>query len=692
MLPILKRTFHVEITKRVKLSPTELEAHVAARAAERARAQQAGAQIDPDDDDDEDDSAGEDSYQVSLSSEEPVDRWFGREILAHGKGNIDLSRADPQSGLPLLAGHDERSLPIGRLKNLRARGGKLKATLVPSKTPRGQEAATLLDEGHREMSLGYSISEYECTPGKAGEPDQYRATKWQPMEGSLVSVPADPTVGVGRAAGGKLFPVNVLITPARAAQPTEVITMDPTADAAATAQRVAASKAGAEIMRRAALHGVPSERAVEWLEQGLSLEQVNNHILEFRATKPVKQPAAEQLQLSVREAKEYKYARAILSAAHMAEGKRGEKNFEIDISEELERTLPKEYKQRGGLLIPTSLRGLKGPAGAAGGAPPISAEQLRNVSDMLTRAGGAGTVDSITTNYIKEVVFQLYGGELIEILRAQALVIAMGARVLTGLSSPIAFPRQTQDVTAYWVAENAGTEVTGSNIATDLVTLNPKTLMSTTAYSRQLLVQSSVDVEAMIRSSIAAQNALALDKAAIAGTGTNNQPLGIYGQANVLTMDFSTTTGQLMTWADIVGMEAAVAAANALLGTLGWLTTPSIAARGKTTLAFPTTAGSFPIWIGGILEGLLDGYKAMATNQMPKTLGTGGALGTGTYHGLIFGNWADILIGQFGGAMELIVDPYSKKKQGLIEVTSFMMADVAVRHPQSFCIAINLNP
>lgn len=691
MIPALHRTFKIRIEKRKKPTAEELEQRKLARAAARAAKRESGDTTDPDDDEDDDDDEEDRSQDVSLSSEYVVPRWFGNEVLMHGKDNVDLSGVDPSSGIPLLSNHDSRSMPIGRLKDLRVddKSKQLKARMVTSKTPRGQEAQTLIDEGHREMSLGYEIHEYEATPGKSGEPDEYRATKWTPLEGSLVSTPADPTIGVGRSAGAKLFPVNVTQRATPALITPEVIEMDPK-EAAATATRDAA-KTSAEIMRRATLHGVPQERALEWLEQGLTIDQVNERILESRASKPVKPPAAEQLQLSEREAKQYSYTRAILQAANMAEGKRVDKSFEQDIAQELERTLPQNYKQRGGLLIPTSLRNLKREDGSAA-APPISADQLRRITEMLTRAGGAGTIDSITTNYIKEVVFTEYGGELIEILRAMALVVSMGARVLTGLSSPVAFPRQTQDVTAYWVAENSGVNVPDSNVATDLVTLNPKTLQAATAYSRQLLVQSSVDVEAMVRSSIAAQHALALDKAALHGTGTNNQPLGIYNQPNVLTHDFSGVTGQLITWADLVAMEGEVAAVNALLGSLGWLTTPSIAGRGKTTLAFPTTAGSFPIWQGSIMEGLMDGYKARATNQVSKTLGANGAATGGTYNGLIFGNWSDILIGQFGGAMEMIVDPYTLKKQGLIEVTSFQMADVAVRHPQSFCVAINLNP
>jgi HK97 family phage major capsid protein len=353
--------------------------------------------------------------------------------------------------------------------------------------------------------------------------------------------------------------------------------------------------------------------------------------------------------------------------------------------------MPNSYKRHGGLFIPTSLRnsGIKETQGTRG----ISAATRA----VLVEATRAGVIDSNTVNALKEVVFTEYGGELIEILRNMAMVVSMGARVLSGLSSPIAFPRQLTDAIAQWIAENpgAGGAVTGTNPTTDLVTLNPHTLMANSAYSRQLLVQSSIDVEAFVRTSIAAAHALALDLAAIHGTGQGNQPLGIYNQVGVATVDFSSAsfgTSNKIAYTGCVQMEVLVANANALLGTLGYMTTPGIAGDAKTTLKFPAAAiaQGGVLWEGQLQSGNLNGYRAVATNQVSKTMGTGGLPSGGSNHGLIYGNWADVLIGQFGGAMEMIVDPYSLKKQGLVEVTSFQMADVAIRHPGSFAVSINL--
>lgn len=646
------------------------------------------AEVDPDGDDPDDPDAGdgmEETYDVSLSSEEPVDRWFGREILDHSPDAVNLERAEP-NGLPLLANHNDDELPIGRIRDLRAEGGKLKGSMKFSPTPRGREAKALVDDGHREMSIGYMVDSYEVTQAKADEPSEYRATRWTPLEGSLVSVPADSTIGVGRSAGAPQFPVHVRHQPPRQGT-VEIRSMtQPSA-----AQAGADPKVAAEIVRRAALHGA-SDKVADWLERGLTLDQVNEQILQLRATPPTRQPAAETLDLSEKDARQYSYCRAILAAS---DGERAENCFETEISQELERTLPQNYRRRGGLLIPTSLRRAQGDVKGAVRST-LSSAQLAALDQALTRTG---VIDSVTANAIKEVVFTVYGGELIEILRNQALVVAMGARVLTGLSSPIAFPRETGDVTANWVAENSGADVAASNVTTDLVTLTPKTLQAATAYSRQLLVQSSVDVEAMVRGSIAAKHALAWDLAAIHGTGSgNNQPTGIYNLSGVLTVDFSnaafSNTGQLIAYSGVTEMEDQVASSNALRGALGYLTTPGIGTDAKRTLTFPgaAIAQGGPLWTGTLLEGEMNGYPARTTNQVSKLLGTNGvASPAGTFHGLIFGNWSEIIVGQFGGAMELIVDPYSKKKQGLIEVASFQMADVIIRHPVSFCVGINLN-
>jgi HK97 family phage major capsid protein/HK97 family phage prohead protease len=675
----------------VKRSKT---AEAIAAAAERAQARAARA-ADAGPGDGEDDEEGDDEiYDIELSSDTPIDRGWYMETLDHSADAVNLERG--ATGMNLLWNHNS-SQPIGRVSDLKTKSGKLVGQAKFYSHANAQEKRSMVDEGLREVSVGYSIQTYEYTPGTADHGDSYRATRWTPLEASLAPVPADNSVGISaqRGAGETLFPVLIRSTNAAPAVSQEQRTMNETERAAAEAAAQAKAKLPTEIARLARKHGM-ADKTAEWLEAGHSVEKVREIIMEAMGTREdtVMSPSTNNgIDLPAKDARAYSYARAIAAAADQAEGKRNVKCLEVEISDALERSMPNSYKRHGGIFIPMSLRsaGLSESSGQGKSMTPATRE-------LIAQFQRSGVIDSNTVNALKEVVFTEYGGELIEILRNMALVIAMGARVLTGLSSPIAFPRQLTDAVATWIAENPGSPgVAGSNPTTDLVTLNPHTLMSSSAYSRQLLIQASVDVEAFVRSSIAAAHALAYDLAAIHGTGQNNQPLGIYNQPGVGTVDFTAgvygVTGNKISYAGCIQMEVLVATANALLGTLGYMTTPGIAGDAKNSLKFPgaAVAQGAPLWNGQLEQGEMNGYTARATNQVAKTMGAAGAPTGGTFHGLIYGNWADVLIGQFGGAMEMIVDPYSLKKQGLIEVTSFQMADVAIRHPGSFAVATGLN-
>lgn len=686
-LPMQHVDLIATITRRAK--PAEAAQRQLALAAARA-----AGEGDPEDDGEGDDEI----YDIELSSDTPINRGWYTETLDHSAGALNLERSE----INALWNHNSDQ-PIGRISNLapRKKQGvtKLAGDLRFYSTAFAQEKRTMVDEGLREVSVGYSVQTYEWTPGTAEAGDSYIAKRWTPLEGSIAPVPADPSASAtARRSAETTFPVSIRSTiPPPPAVSQENIAMNEQERAAADAADKAKAKLPGDIARLLGKHGM-ADKTADALERGLSLQQVQEMILEARATDPANVTAPSTntgVDLSAKEQREYSYARAINSAVEQMENKRANvKCLETEISDVLERGMPAQYKRRGGIFVPISLRGMPGIQQQGG--QRISPAQ-RAVIEMALRAG---VIDSQTVSALKEVVFTEYGGELIEILRNMALVIAMGARTLTGLSSPIAFPRQLTDAVAQWIAENptAGT-LAGSNPTTDLVTLNPHTLMASSAYSRQLLVQSSIDVEAFVRSSIAAAHALAVDLASIHGTGVNSQPLGIYNQVGVGTTDFTAGTGgpygnagNTISYAGCINMEVKVATANALLGTLGYLTTPGIAGDAKNTLKFPgaAIAQGGPLWEGKLQDGEMNGYPARATNQVSRTMGAAGAPSGGAIHGLIYGNWADVLIGLFGGAMEMIVDPYSLKKQGLIEVTSFQMADIAIRHPGSFDVGINL--
>ncbi|KAF5030391.1 Phage capsid family protein [anaerobic digester metagenome] len=135
--------------------------------------------------------SGERTIEASLSSEFPVQRSRGKEILSHAPGAVDLSRAP----LPLVIGHDVTGLPVGVVEGLRVEGGKLRGSLRFGESARAQEVMADVKAGIlRNLSVGYLVQATERAQG-----DSYKVTRWLPYECSLVAAPADPTIGVGRS-------------------------------------------------------------------------------------------------------------------------------------------------------------------------------------------------------------------------------------------------------------------------------------------------------------------------------------------------------------------------------------------------------------------------------------------------------------------------------------------------------------
>jgi HK97 family phage prohead protease len=135
-------------------------------------------------------------YSASLSSELPVRRQGYTEILRHDADSINMERAD--NGLVLLFNHDTDQ-PIGRVNGIRLReDGKLVGDLTFSNSAAGKERQGQVDDGTlTDISIRYSIDDEERSQGEDGE-TVYTVTRFTPMEASVVAVPADSSVGIGR--------------------------------------------------------------------------------------------------------------------------------------------------------------------------------------------------------------------------------------------------------------------------------------------------------------------------------------------------------------------------------------------------------------------------------------------------------------------------------------------------------------
>lgn len=279
------------------------------------------------------------------------------------------------------------------------------------------------------------------------------------------------------------------------------------------------------------------------------------------------------------------------------------------------------------------------------------------------------------------VATELHSNMFIEVLRPVSIIAQLGATSLTGLIGNVAIPRQTGASTSYWVAENSAP--TESQQAFDQLTLSPKTLGAFVDVSRRMLLQSSLDIKDWVMKDLRATLAMELDRVALNGLGASNQPLGIL-QNNGITTTSLGTNGAALTWGNVVDLETAIASANADGLSMAYVTTK--AARGKLQQTAINGVSSDFMWESADRpqlpgEGRLNGLRAVASGLMPANL----TKGSGTnLSSMIIGSWSDLMIGQWGGGIEIMVDPYVNGTSGAVRVIALTDIDVQVRYTESF--------
>jgi HK97 family phage major capsid protein len=233
--------------------------------------------------------------------------------------------------------------------------------------------------------------------------------------------------------------------------------------------------------------------------------------------------------------------------------------------------------------------------------------------------------------------------------------------MLSGLQGDVVIPKKTAASTANWIASE-GTAATESEPTLGSVTMSMKTVGATTDVTRNMMHQSSMDIETLIRDDLTQSIASAIDLGALAGSGSSGQPTGIKNTSGINAPTAFAAANP--TFAEVVAMETAVAEDNALGGSLAYILPAGMYGALKTT-AVDSGSGRF-VADGG----LMNGYNAIVSNQA-------------TAGDLYFGDFSQLLVGMYGG-LELIVDPYSSSKSGGVSITALQSCDVAVRHAVAF--------
>ena len=294
----------------------------------------------------------------------------------------------------------------------------------------------------------------------------------------------------------------------------------------------------------------------------------------------------------------------------------------------------------------------------------------RRVVTTTLPAGGPGS---------NVVATDLMGGEFIDRLRAAIRVRGLGARVLTGLVGNVDIPGLKTSATAGWVAENAA--LTASDTEFKKVTLQPKHVGALAEFSRNMLLQSTPDIEQLMRQDFAAVIAEAVDDVAIEGGGTN-QPTGVTQTTGIGNADIGTNGGAI-TWGKVLDVIAEVEIDNAEGS--AFLTNPKVVKHARQTVKVASTDSMM------VMDGPreLAGFPLASTNLVPSDL----SKGTGTnLSALIFGNWADLILG-FWSEFDVLVNPYESTayKKGNVMVRGMATMEVAVRHPESFAAILDID-
>lgn len=281
---------------------------------------------------------------------------------------------------------------------------------------------------------------------------------------------------------------------------------------------------------------------------------------------------------------------------------------------------------------------------------------------MTTTAPGVGAGSNL-------IAADYRPGDYIDLLRNALVVRQLGARVLSGLVGNIAIPRLKQDATAAWVGENQA--IPTSDMAFGQLGMAPKHVGARTEFSRQLLQQSSPDIEALIRSDFATVLAAEVDRAAINGSGTAPEPCGILNTPGIGSVSLGTNGGAL-TFDAVADLQGAVDDTNVSGG--AFLTNTKV----RRQAAKMKDANGVPLGISTVFQG----SQPAISNNVPFNLtkGTGNGLSA-----LIYGNWSDLLLG-YWSEFDLLVNPFAEEAyaKGNVQVRGMVTMDVAVRYPQSF--------
>ena len=572
--------------------------------------------------------------RMSLSSEMPVERSFGMEVLEHSEKAVDMSRLGSGHS-PLLLDHDmTKQIGVVETAYLDSADKKLRAVVRFGNSALAREVYDDVKDGIRSnVSIGYVVRNMVAE----GANGTVRVNDWQPYEASIVSVPADAGVGVNRSAE---FVETTKVK--EDIKMTEVNHDEIRAEAAEAAKREF-QKNAQEITALAVKHN-KRDLADEAIAKGMSLNEFRGVLLEaLPEGKPLEQ-AAGAVELNEKEQRDYSFMKAVRGLVNGS----GLNGLEREVSDEIAKRQGREAR---GFYAPDSFWTGK-----------------RDLTVGTDTAGG----------FLKPT--EHMGDQFIDALRSRLVLNQLGTRFMSGLRGDVAIPKLAAGVAAGFVAENGATSEVNATFAQ--TTLSPKSLGAFTDVSRLLMIQSDPSVEQIVRDDLLNAIAQKIEDVAIEGAGSN-EPTGILETTGIGSVAIG-TNGGAATWGAVVDLIKEIEQDNAVNGEINFLTNSKVKAHLSQT---PKVASTDSVMIMNDPWTNLYGYNMSVTNNVPSDL----TKGTGTgLSALIAGDFSNLMVGLFSTS-DVLVDPYTGGSSGAVRIRVMQEVDVAVRHAESFAACVDID-
>lgn len=595
------------------------------------------------------------TVELAFSSEVPYERWWGIEVLDHSEKSVDLSRlADGRH--PLLINHDSDKQPgviekawigddrVGRsvarfgrsalandafidvqdgIKTLVSVGYRIDEIIEESTAKDGTVSVLRKMSGDEFRALILSddfARSIEDLARSNDDPPVFRVTRWTPYENSLVAIPADTSVGVGRE-------LELPPAPIRSNQPEKIIMTDPVKPTEEQQRVNALLELGEQYAKY-----VNQKDVADAIRNGRSASSFQETIMKKMEAAHT-DTSALHIGMTKKEVRRYSMARAVAAAIT---GNWKEAGLEMECSRAVEKMLGSAPE---GFYVPWE-----------------AFQRDFNVGTS-SEAGNLVPTDLRTDLFV-------------DVLRNNLVLAKLGIRVLAGLTSNIDIPKKTVATSLGMVTEIQA--LTESNPNTGKVSLTPKRFGAFVEYSKQSLIQSALAIEPMLRDDLMQGAAILIQDQVLNGSGAGANMRGIRNTSGIGSV-VGGTNGLAIGWAQVVGLESACANVNAEPDQYsGYL----LNTKTRGTLKTTQKATNLPfIWDQG--DAPLNGYRAAISNSVPSNLTKGTS--TTICSSAIFGSdWSMSVLGLFG-APDITVDPFSLATTGQVRITLNQFGDHGVR-------------